>query len=351
MATDTNAALIADAVSRITAWDAENRRILPWRLAPTPYHVWVSEIMLQQTRIEAVIPYYDRFLQALPDIAALAAVEDDRLLKLWEGLGYYSRARNLKKAARIVMDQYDGELPAEADELKKLPGIGDYTAGAIASLAFGSPEPAVDGNVLRVLSRLTANDADIMAQKTRRDAADLLRKHYPVGNDASLLTEGLMELGEILCLPNGAPLCEKCPLEDVCRAHRDGTELKYPVKSAGMDRRVEEKTVFLLSCGNCYAIRKRADHGLLAGLWEFPNTSGTLTKTQAEAFLSSSGVHVLALAPCGKARHLFSHVEWHMTGYRAVCEEEFPDLVWLTKEEIDEGYSIPAAFRAFRKQL
>ena len=343
--------LIAEAIPRITAWDAKNRRILPWRLNPTPYHVWISEIMLQQTRIEAVIPYYERFLGELPDISALASVDDDRLLKLWEGLGYYSRARNLKKAALLVAEQYGGDLPADARELKKLPGIGDYTAGAIASLAFGLPEPAVDGNVLRVLARLLASDADIMVQKTRRHASDLLRQHYPSGPDASLLTEGLMELGEVVCIPNGVPLCSDCPLQDICRAHLAGDELSYPVRNAVSTRRTEEKTVFLLRCGSRYAIRKRTEFGLLAGLWEFPNVSGSMTLQEAEALLSSLGLHPQSCSPCGKAKHLFSHVEWQMTGYLAACETAVPDFMWLTRSEILEHYSIPAAFRAFRKQL
>ena len=343
--------LLSKAIPRVIAWNAENRRSLPWRLSPTPYHVWISEIMLQQTRIEAVIPYYERFLQALPDIAALASVEDDRLLKLWEGLGYYSRARNLKKAAIIITEQYDGELPADAAALRKLPGIGDYTAGAIASLAFGLPEPAVDGNVLRVLSRLFADEADIMAQKTRKAAAELLLQQYPSGEDAALLTEGLMELGEVICIPNGVPLCAGCPLQEICRSHQDGTELSYPVRSAGANRRVEEKTVFLLHCGGRYAVRKRTEPGLLSGLWEFPNTSGTLSQKEADAYLRSLRLSPVSLSPCGKARHVFTHIEWHMTGWLAACEAEIPDFLWLTKEEITEQLSIPAAFRAFRKQL
>ena len=351
MAADSDHLLLADAIPRVTAWDAKNRRSLPWRQTPTPYHVWISEIMLQQTRIEAVIPYYDRFLEALPNIAALAQVEEDRLLKLWEGLGYYSRARNLKKAAMIVMEQYGGYLPADAKALKELPGIGDYTAGAIASLAFGLPEPAVDGNVLRVLSRLLTDSSDNMTQKTRKAAADLLRQHYPSGEDASLLTEGLMELGEVVCIPNGIPLCSGCPLQTVCRAHQTQTELNYPVRSASPERRTEKMTVFLLRCGSRYAIRKRTDPGLLSGLWEFPNSPGFLTPQEAETFLLSLGLLSPSLTPCGKARHVFTHVEWQMTGYLADCEAETSLFTWLTKEEIAEQFSIPTAFRTWQKQL
>ncbi len=244
---------VREAASRICEWYAASRRVLPWREDPTPYHTWIAEIMLQQTRIEAVIPYYQRFLESLPDIPSLAAVSEDRLLKLWEGLGYYSRARNLKKAAMLLTENYGGELPASAEELRKLPGIGDYTAGSIASISFGLPEPAVDGNVLRVLSRLLACPDDIAKTAVRRRAAELLREAYPTGREAGVLTEGIMELGETVCLPNAVPRCGSCPLRTVCLAHLAGEELSYPVKSAAGKRRVEEKTVFLLRCGDRFA--------------------------------------------------------------------------------------------------
>ena len=266
-----DAALVQSAAGKLIDWCAAVLRPLPWRLSPTPYHVWISEIMLQQTRIEAVIPYYARFLEALPDVAALAAAEEDRLLKLWEGLGYYSRARNLQKAAKLVMADFGGELPREAAKLKTLPGIGDYTAGAIASIAYGEPEPAVDGNVLRVMTRLLARSDDVMLPKTRADISALLREVYPRGEAAGLLTEGIMELGETLCLPNAAPKCEACPLKELCRASLAGETERYPVKSPPKARRIEQRTVLLLRCGERYAVRKRTGKGLLAGLWEFPN--------------------------------------------------------------------------------
>ena len=215
-----NTELLPEAFARLLAWYSASRRLLPWRQDPTPYHTWIAEIMLQQTRIEAVIPYYERFLRELPDIPALAAVSEDRLLKLWEGLGYYSRARNLKKAALLLMERYDGDLPASAVELRKLPGIGDYTAGSIASISFGLPEPAVDGNVLRVITRALACADDIAMPATRRAVTDLLRAHYPSSDSAALLTEGIMELGETVCLPNGIPLCDRCPLRGLCLSHR-----------------------------------------------------------------------------------------------------------------------------------
>ena len=339
--------ILEKAAALLTEWYAASRRVLPWREDPTPYHVWISEIMLQQTRIEAVIPYYARFLAALPDVKALAECDENRLLKLWEGLGYYSRARNLHKAAKQILADFGGMLPRRAEELKKLPGIGDYTAGAIASIAYGEPEPAVDGNVLRVLSRLLAFDDDIMEQKTRRRVTDVLRAVYPSGEDAALLTEGIMELGETICIPNGEARCELCPLRALCRARDAGTVEKYPVKAAPKARRVEERTVLLLRCGERWAIRRRAGKGLLAGLWEFPNEPGSLDAEAAAARIPG----VLRCVPCGEAAHIFTHVEWHMRGYLIDCASELPDYVWVTAAEIREAYSIPTAFRYFQNRL
>ncbi len=344
----TDEEILHTAVPRLIEWYRANRRDLPWRREPTPYHVWISEIMLQQTRIEAVIGYYQRFLDALPDTAALAEVEEDRLLKLWEGLGYYSRARNLKKAAIRLAEEYGGELPRTAEELKKLPGIGEYTAGAIASLAYGEPEPAVDGNVLRVIMRMLACTDDVMVPQTRRWLSEALRREYPRGAEAGLLTEGLMELGETVCIPNGEPACLLCPLCGICRAQQQGNAGEYPVRSRPRERRREERTVLLLNCGGRYAIRKRPESGLLAGLWEFPNWEGHLTAEELEARL---GVSLNRCEPCGPARHVFSHVEWQMWGWMAVCETEPEGFLWRSAEELETAYSIPTAFRYFRKRI
>lgn len=332
-------------------WYETVRKPLPWRESPTPYHVWISEIMLQQTRIEAVIPYYRRFLAELPTVYDLAAVEDDRLMKLWEGLGYYSRARNLKKAARIIVDEYGGELPRTADELRKLPGIGDYTAGAVASIAFGEPEPAVDGNVLRIISRITASAEDITLEKTKKAVRERLREVYPsggAGREAGLLTEGLMELGETVCLPkpNGAPKCTDCPINGHCLAYQRGRTDDYPVKGAKKARRIEERTVLLLRCGDRYAIRKRDTSGMLAGMWEFPNTAGHVSRTEAVENLGlCADIH--AIRPVGTAKHIFSHVEWHMIGYEVTVAAENPALTWADAETIRKTYAIPTAFRYF----
>ena len=343
--------LLLAAFPLILRWYRENRRPLPWREEPTPYHTWIAEIMLQQTRIEAVIPYYHRFLAELPDIPALAAVSEDRLLKLWEGLGYYSRARNLRRAALVLTEKYDGELPASASELRKLPGIGDYTAGSIASIAFGLPEPAVDGNVLRVMARLFASDDDISVPAVRKRVAELLRAEYPSGPDAGLLTEGIMELGETVCLPNGFPRCGACPLSSLCRAHLAGTELSFPVRAEKKARRIEEKTVLLLCCDGRFAICKRPESGLLAGLWEFPITDGSLTADEAFTLCAEKGLFPQEISPAGRTRHIFTHVEWHMTGYRILCGRQVPEFTWQTPEEIRQSFSLPTAFRYFQKKI
>ena len=305
--------------------------------------------MLQQTRIETVVPYYSRFLRELPDIQSLAAVSDDRLLKLWEGLGYYSRARNLKKAAVLLLEQYGGGFPASAEELRRLPGIGEYTAGAIASIAFGLPEPAVDGNVLRVVTRLTACDDDIANTGTKRTVKELLRAHYPEGYEAGLLTEGIMELGETVCLPNGMPRCEVCPLASLCAAHRESRELSFPVKSPGKSRRIEKKTVVLLRCGQRFAIRRRPGTGLLAGLWEFPTLDGSLTQEELLRLAADRKLPVCAITSCGQSKHIFTHIEWHMSGFLLDFENELPGFLWRTAEEIAAEFSLPAAFRPWQK--
>ena len=278
--------------------------------------------MLQQTRIETVIPYYERFLAHYPTVADLARAEEEQLMKLWEGLGYYSRARNLKKAAIWIMEQYGGRLPQQAAELKKLPGIGDYTAGAIASIAYGQPEPAVDGNVLRVLSRLLAS-----------------------GEDAALVTEGIMELGETVCIPNGETRCAVCPLQAHCLACETDTVARYPVKSPPKERRQERRTVFLLRHDGRYAIRKREEKGLLAGLWEFPNVPGRLSPPEAAAWAEERGLRVAACTPCPPGKHVFTHVEWHMDAYLLDCAGESGEFFWQRPEDIKRDFSVPTAFR------
>lgn len=339
--------LLVHIVEPLLVWYKKNQKELPWRVDATPYHVWISEIMLQQTRTAAVIPYYKRFLYELPTVSALAAVSDDRLMKLWEGLGYYSRARNLKRSAEMLMASYAGALPDTAEELKKLPGIGEYTAGAIASIAFGRPEPAVDGNVLRVVMRFLGCTDDIALPATKKQVTDALRAVYPSGEDAGNLTQAIMELGENICIPNGFPKCENCPLFRQCEAGRSARAENFPVKSPKKARRREELTVFLLSCRGYYAIQKRPDRGLLAGLWEFPNISGKFTPEEAAIYIRNLGTEVLFCETCGNAVHIFTHVEWHMTGYLAECVTPLDAFTWESAQTIRTRYAIPTALRAY----
>ena len=339
-------------VKPLISWYTEHKRQLPWRNDPTPYHVWISEIMLQQTRIEAVLSYYTRFLEALPTVKALAEVEDDALMKLWQGLGYYSRARNLKKAAMTVMERYQGNLPDSAEALRALPGIGEYTAGAIASISFGKPEPAVDGNVLRVISRMLKSYDDIMLPRVKKDVTELLRRHYPEGEDASLLTEGLMELGETVCIPNGAPRCESCPVKSLCLAQKDGVTEELPIRNVKKEKRSEEKTVILLrSSSGKYAIRKRGKTGLLADMWEFPIFDGFGAEGDVESYLAEKGIRVLSVERLSEARHIFTHVVWEMQGFLALCEGENDAFLFLTKDEILSSYAIPTAYRTYVKLM
>ena len=335
-------------VSPLLAWYARVGRMLPWRQERTPYHVWISEIMLQQTRIEAVIPYYRRFLEAFPTVEALAEAEDAHLMKLWEGLGYYSRARNLKKAAEAIVREHGGRLPASVEDLKSLPGIGDYTAGAIASIAFGLAEPAVDGNVLRVMARLLADGRDVLSPALKREATERLREIYPKEPcGATAMTEALMELGETVCIPNGAPRCEACPLAALCRARETGCADTLPYRAPRKARTQEARTVLLLLFGDHVGIFRRPPEGLLGGLWEFPSADGTLSPEEVEELLAAWGLSAAAIKEGPAAKHIFTHREWHMTSYLITLDAEGGGLTFATREELRTVYAIPTAFRAF----
>ena len=334
----------------LLGWYEKNARILPWREDPQPYKVWISEIMLQQTRVEAVKPYYERFLKELPDLTSLADAEEDVLLKLWEGLGYYNRVRNLQKAAKQALAEYGG-LPSSAEELMKLPGIGPYTAGAIASIAFGEPVPAVDGNVMRVMTRILAYKEDIAKQSVKKEVAKALQPQTV--SDPSAFNQALMELGATVCLPNGAPKCEECPVSQLCAAHQQGCELSFPVKRAKKERKTVSKTIFLFEYEGKTAVYRRAARGLLAGLWGFPETDDYLDEEELLPYLEENGFEVAGFEAIGKAKHIFSHVEWHMTGYRVglAALPQDPSLVFLTAEEILKKCALPSAYVAYTKQL
>jgi len=341
--------LPAGLAENLLPWYDENARDLPWRRDVTPYRVWVSEIMLQQTRIEAARGYFARFMDALPDVAALADADIETVLKLWEGLGYYSRARNLHKAARIVASEHGGELPGDYAALRALPGIGDYTAGAIASIAFGLSEPAVDGNVLRICARLTRCPDSIGDEKVKNAFREELRAQYPAGRCGDF-TSAIMELGETVCTP-GTPNCARCPLANGCAAFRAGDPAEYPVMPEKKPRRIQPKTVFLLEHGGRIALRKRPDKGLLAGMWEFPNSDGTLSPEEALQKAAAWGCRPERIEPCGGATHVFSHIEWHMTGYRVLCGAAPDRFRWTDAGDRRDAYAVPAAFRAYKSQL
>lgn len=319
-------------------WYRDNARTLPWREDPTPYHVWVSEIMLQQTRVAAVLDYYARFMAELPDVAALAQVPEGRLMKLWQGLGYYSRARNLQAAARQIMTEHGGVFPSQYDQVRALKGVGDYTAGAICSIAFQQPVPAVDGNVLRVVTRINGDERDITAQATKRAIAAQLSPIIPL-HAPDKFTQAMMELGATVCLPNGAPQCQRCPARDFCVACAQDSWSRIPVKAPKRPRRIEERTVWLLVHENRVALRQRPPKGLLAGLWEFPN--------ELEGQLPPEWTGDMPQGRFGGvARHIFSHVEWHLTAQVVRLEEDQlpPGWVWCTWQELADIYAVPNAF-------
>ncbi len=390
-------------------WYAENKRELPWRHGKNAYHTWVSEIMLQQTRVEAVKPYYERFLAALPAIPDLAECPEDELMKLWEGLGYYSRVRNLQKAAKVICGEYGGNMPETYDEIIRLPGIGAYTAGAVSSIAFGEAQPAVDGNVLRILARLCEDDIDIKTELAKKRAYALLKPVMPEGEDAGNFNQALMDIGATICIPNGKPLCEQCPWEKICfcRLHdkmsgeqetasdpQEGQQQKaspenfwekYPVRSKGKPRRIEERTVILLHVKDGVMIAKRPDKGLLAGLYEFPNLTGHLSENEVRQWVKDMGFRPKKITRLSDAKHIFSHVEWRMRGYEVNADmpesyEERTDelnvydlmlqesvnypgsgrkngrsrkpvVFFAAPEEISEKYAVPSAFEAYTNTL
>lgn len=349
--------VVIDSLDRIAepllAWYDRGRRILPWREEPTPYHVWLSEIMLQQTRVEAVKPYYERFLKELPDIESLAGVEEEKLLKLWEGLGYYNRARNLKKAAMQIVIDYDGVMPGTYEELVKLPGIGNYTAGAVSSIAFGNPVPAVDGNVLRILARLRIDDRDILDAKVKKAVEEELAVVMPTDRPGDF-NQALMELGAMVCIPNGMAKCEECPWKELCQARKEDRVLEFPKKAPKKPRSIEEKTILVLQDAEKVALHKRPAKGLLAGMYEFPWLEGHRSEKQVLEYLEELGMKAIRIRKLEPAKHIFSHKEWHMTGY-AVRVDELAGLgrdkkepfLFIDPAETKDKYPIPSAFAAY----
>lgn len=330
-------------------WYRHHKRDLPWRADKDPYHIWLSEIMLQQTRVEAVKGYYTRFLEALPDIFALADADDALLHKLWEGLGYYTRVRNLKKAAQKIVADYNGEFPKDYKSVLGLPGIGVYTAGAICSIAYNHPTPAVDGNVLRVISRLADDDSPIDRPTYRASVRDALCEIYP--DEAGEFTQALMELGATVCGPNRKPDCESCPCLPFCKGRMAGRAESLPYKEPKRGRREEERTVFIFSSDGRYALQKRPDKGLLAGLWQFPNVIGKLDTADALAEAERMGVRPKELLRQVERKHIFTHIEWKMRGIYMEVVPGDDTFTWLTAEQIRREAALPTAFRQFFEEL
>jgi len=367
----------SETIDYLLDWYDLNARILAWRENPQPYYIWVSEIMLQQTRVEAVKAYFDRFVNTLPDIKALAEVEEEKLHKLWEGLGYYNRVRNLQKAAIMIIKDYKGEMPADYEELFKLPGIGSYTAGAIASIAFHIPQPAVDGNVLRVMKRISGSFDDITKASVKKELEQDIRVIMPKDRPGDF-NQAIMELGATVCIPNGKPLCDKCPIMHLCTAYHQGTEMSIPVKPKKKPRRLEDKTILLIEKDGKYVIQKRENKGLLAGLWELPSIEGKLTTLALEELLIKQGLEDFVINSLGEGKHIFSHIEWHMVGYHVLINEKMQvaedsiyvinklktrlwerpsegrlerpsEIRLVSKSQIDIEYTLPSAFEMYRK--
>lgn len=323
-------------------WYHVYKRDLPWRRTKDPYAIWVSEIMLQQTRVEAVKPYYARFLEELPTIRHLAEADEEQILKLWEGLGYYSRVRNMQAAAKQVMAEYDGKMPADHKALLRLKGIGPYTAGAVASIAFSLPFAAVDGNVLRVMSRVFADERDIMLQQTKKAWEEEINDAL-TGEIAGDVNQALMELGATVCVPNGEPKCENCPLRTLCLAYQKGNPMQYPVKSEKKPRTKEYLSVCFMTDGKRIALRKRDSKGLLANLWELPHVPKEYALPMAFA---DWGIQQAEIKNMRGQKHIFTHIEWHMDAYfinvKAMTDTPFQ---WVTIEEAKEKYALPSAFK------
>ena len=341
---------LEEIVVPLLKWYEKNKRTLPWRENKNPYSIWISEIMLQQTRIEAVKNYYARFMKELPTIQSLATVEEEKLLKLWEGLGYYNRARNLQKAAKQIEEKYNGKMPATYSELITLPGIGEYTAGAIASIAYNEKIPAVDGNVLRVISRVIASTKDILLPETKKEISAKLKDIMPEGQ-AGNFNEALMELGELVCLPNGKPECTSCPLRKECQAYKKDLTHKIPVRPKKLKRKKEQKTVFILvNEKERIALQKRNQRGVLKGMYELPNIQGLKAKKEIEKYIKKWNIKIKNIEFLGEYKHIFTHIEWQMYGYKIEVEENnYNEWIWASKEEVETKYAIATAFKKLLK--
>ena len=335
-------------IEPLLKWYSENKRILPWRVEKDPYKIWISEIMLQQTRIEAVKEYYKKFMQEIPNVHELANIEEEKLLKIWQGLGYYNRAKNLRKAAQKIENQYNGKIPSTYEELLKLPGVGEYTAAAIASIAYNEKVPAVDGNVLRVISRIIGNNRNILDKAVRNEIFSILQQIIP--KNAGDFNEALMELGEVICLPNQEPLCSKCPLKKECYACQNNLTTVLPVRENAINKKIENKTILLLVTEeNEIALLKRPNKGLLADMYELPNIQGFFKEKDIASILKKWNLKYKDIQKLGERKHIFTHIIWKMVGYQILVDNKNKDFLWISKEKLQREYPIPTAFNGFLK--
>ncbi|MDP2425297.1 MAG: A/G-specific adenine glycosylase [Candidatus Izemoplasmatales bacterium] len=335
---------------RVLDWYDVSKRQMPWRETKNPYFIWISEIMLQQTRVETVIPYYERFIKNIPTIEALAQIDEDELLKYWEGLGYYSRARNLQKAAKQIIEVHAGVFPRNRNELENLAGIGPYTAGAILSIAFDKREVAIDGNVLRVFARLSGIREDISKPATIKQITHLVEELIPSSRNGDY-TQSLMELGATICLPNGKPLCKQCPLKELCVAKNESLQELIPLKTMKKKRTIQQKTILvIMNEDNQVFIRKRIEDGLLKGMWEFMMMDSHLSVEEVITSLEKQYFQIKQILPLLPSTHIFSHLEWEMKAYKIVVNQYPKDLdgMFVSIQSLIKEYSLPTALKAYK---
>ena len=331
----------------ILGWYDQGHRDLPWRRTQDPYRIWISEIMLQQTRAETVVSYYERFLARYPTVQDLASAPEEELLKAWEGLGYYSRARSLQKAAKAIVSQYDGQLPADLNKLRALPGVGDYTAGAIASIAFGIPAAAVDGNVERVLCRWDAITDEVGTPAVRRQIAARAQALVPRDRPGAF-ANAMMEMGATMCTPKN-PRCLLCPVREGCLGFAQGIAQELPRKAKKKAQRVENRAVLLVFCDNRVLIVKRQEK-LLGGLFVFPDVLEESDPARLCRALEALGIRAAYDEKLGHARHVFTHLIWEMDVHAVVADEmtQVPGGQWVTRQEL-AALPLPTAVKAARQ--
>ena len=336
---------------QIVKWYQENKRDLPWRKGKNPYHIWISEIMLQQTRIEAVIGYYYRFLEKIPDIKTLATIEEKSLLKLWEGLGYYNRARNLKIAANQIENEYQGKFPTTYVEIIKLKGIGEYTASAISSICYNEPQVTIDGNVLRVFTRFYNDQRNIDEPRTKKSIREYLQKIIP--EESGDFNQGLMEIGETICIPNGIPKCNICPLKKDCLANHYNTYQDLPIRKKKIVKKQEDYTVLIFQNQDEVAIYQRTKESLLNNLWGFPQIEGLFSMEEIKDYLIKQNIKYQYIQQGIQNTHIFTHKKWNMISYkiRLTTNYSLKQYKWKKISEIKEEFAIPTAYKPFLEFL